>query len=110
MQSHDDRSHQIPPEQLAELTKQLETKAREMTKKKANEITAGAAGEGVLFEAEIDGIYIKRLPEDEHGVQRISIGRAPAIDRSSYLVYRGDPSKILGLLERAVGALRKAIQ
>ena|SRR5688572_4375824 len=102
MQSHDDSSHMPQP------IKDLAMKADRMTAEGRNRITAGAPGESTLFEAEIDGIYIRQLPEDEHGVLRISIGRAPAIDRSSYLVYRGDRAKVLGLLERAVGALRAA--
>lgn len=104
MQSHDDRSH----DPLRGIPKGLIEKAQQMMAEGRSRITAGASDESVLFKAEHDGMLIRQLPEDEHGVLRISIGRAPAIEKSSYLVYRGDRAKILGLLERAVGALRAA--
>ena len=107
MQSHDDDSHRMPPEQQDEIMRQIQAKAKRMVEEEASKITAGAPNEEAVFESDMDGIHIRQLPNDEHGVLRISLGRHPAIEQSAYLVYRGERNKVLGLLERAVGALRK---
>ncbi|NNM31966.1 MAG: hypothetical protein HKO53_02820 [Gemmatimonadetes bacterium] len=86
----------------------FEERAQEMTQKAENIITAGHRSERSLGEWEAAGFGITRLPEDPLHARRISIGEAD-IQGSAYLVFRGDPGKIVALLTRALSAAKEAL-
>lgn len=101
MQSHD--NNDFDPELLAS----LQAKAERMTEEGKNTITAGAEGEELLAKYTSDRVSVKKLPDDEHGILRISIGGI--LDGRpgpwGYLVFRGDKDKVRKLLQRALRAL-----
>lgn len=101
-QSHDDRTHPT-----SEWYKQLEEKADEMTRKRENEITAGRKGENQLAEWTHERLQVTRLPNDDLGVLRISVGGIP--DGTAYCNFRGDPESCLEVLERAAVAMRAKV-
>ena len=80
MQTHEDRDFQDAAiKKLWEKEKsfdmqRLEQRANQMVKDKQSEITAGKSDEEVIEEFENNGVSVKRLPDDEQGVLRISIG------------------------------------
>ena len=104
MESHNDRPdhHQHLPDWLAH----LRTKAEAMVAAGESQITAGKPGEQARAEYRRAGVSVRHLPDDEHGILRISIGGHPdqPMD-SSYLVFRGDRGQCQSLLRRALKAL-----
>lgn len=122
MGSHSDDDNLIAPKQLRELAEQaqarsiaehlanLERRALGMSERQQNVVTAGHDGEQVLHEAQHKGFLIRRMPDDPDRVLRISVG-APEWDRNqAYLVFRGKPDAVCRLLERSLGALRRALR
>lgn len=104
--SHADFDHN-QTEELRNQDEEFRKRMEAMTALKQNIITAGDLhGEKVLHEETIDGILIKRLPDDPLAL-RISIG-APnlADDERGYLVFRGNPRLIEQLLERTLAAFK----
>lgn len=101
MQTHRDDDAELALERLR-------MKAQQMTAAGANRITAGHPDEKDLGTQECDGVTIRRMPADPLCL-RISIGEAPALDGSAYLVFRGDPGAVLALLDRAAAALRRSV-
>lgn len=53
----------------------------------------------------LNDIHVDRKEDDQHGVLRISIGEHPTIDGSGYCTFRGDQSRCISLLRRAIEAL-----
>ena len=100
MQTHDDKSHK-----MAEWFKTIEEKAAGMVRNRESEITAGKPGEEAIREQEVDGMLIRRLPDDPLCL-RISIGGSPLVPNSFYFVFRGDATEIEGLLDRAREAFK----
>jgi len=86
------------------LLAKLEPKAIDMTEGKENLITAGADGERELFCRRIGRITVRRLPEDPQ-CTRISVGGAPGLSRTNYLVFRGSSDEVRRLLQDAVDAM-----
>ncbi|MGH7501301.1 MAG: hypothetical protein ACREL7_06020 [Longimicrobiales bacterium] len=86
----------------------LRSKAERMMAAGESEITAGREREGEtpLSEYVRDGVHVRQLPDDEHGILRISIGAAPyQVGETSYLVFRGDRGRCQSLVRRALKAL-----
>jgi hypothetical protein len=103
--SHRDQDY---PDGGAALRALFAKRADEMTKKGENIITAGHPSERILGEWDAEGFGISRMPEDPLHARRISIGEAD-LPNSAYLVFRGDPGKVLSLLRRALVAADKAL-
>ena len=84
-----------------------------MTAKAQNLITAGKPGEVPLASADVYGVHVQQMPNDELCL-RVSIGEATSVgDRFRYLVFRGDPDDVLALLQRAklaMEAFRKRLR
>lgn len=107
-ESHDDRDAgvkglfgNVP------LIDSLTERARQLSEARLNEITAGKLGERVLSEQEVGGVIVRRMPDDEHGVLRLSIGGGRRAG-GFYCVYRGNPNEIIEACEKALAALRSA--
>ena len=87
MQSHEDNSHFMSEAELSKL-------AGEMKKNKVQD------------EWEYDGIHVRKLPDDELDILRISIGGGDNIPVNvNYLVFRGDRVECIKLLRKALSAL-----
>lgn len=103
MQTHNDYNHR--PSQLLEA---LREKADRMVANKQSEITAGKEGEKDLASWKHGDIQVRHMPDDEHGVLRISAGGStePGLP-FNYLVFRGDVGKCEALLRKALVAITK---
>lgn len=104
MQTHEDRQHGGLEESA--LLKALTDKATRMVKDKSSQITCGKDGETELASWEHDGIHVRHLPDDEHGILRISCGGGIADFPCDYVVIRGGVGNCIDLLERAISALK----
>ena len=102
MQTHMDNSHG------SEFMKLLRERANEAVKNKASEITAGKEGEQPLAVWKSNGVGCRHMPDDEQGILRISIGGCETAVGLNYCVIRGDLGQCIGLLEKALVALRDA--
>jgi len=101
MQTHDDRDARLPG-----WLDSLREKADAMIAVGESQITAGKPGEKPLVEYVRAGVRVTQLPDDEHGILRLSIGGHPAAPfDTAYLVFRGDRGQCQSLLRRALKAL-----
>ena len=100
MQTHRDDDFEIDMESL-------ERKAHEMTEARENVITAGEA-ETAVRQWKHKGTSVTQMPDDEHGLLRISIGGSPtnARPKLAYCVFRGDRVECRRLLSEALKALQ----
>ena len=104
MQTHEDFSHQ----NASSLLEQLRKKADRMVSNGESEITAGKEGEIALAEWSHRDFHVTHMPDDEHGVLRISIGGLPEGNaRFNYLVFRGKLGDCESLLRKALTAISK---
>jgi hypothetical protein len=88
----------------------LGDKARDMTARGENIITAGAPGERPLASEYVGRFNVRRMPDDPACV-RVSLGTlrgVPDGEEDSYCVIRGRPLEAIALLEGALRALRSA--
>lgn len=86
----------------------LVQRANKMTDAGENQLTAGKPGEAALAEGRHGRFTVTRMPDDPPCL-RISIGHAPNIDDSGYVVFRGDPRLCRELLRDALEALQRAV-
>lgn len=99
------RSHEA--EQMRQQAmRSLEKRAADMVARGESKITAGKPDEEILDQRERFGVEIVRRPDDLDCL-RISIGEV-AGGGPRYLVFRGKPTAVVPLLERAARALRAA--
>lgn len=68
-------------------------------------ITGGRDGEEILSQWDHGGVSVRHLPDDEHGILRISIGGGQTPVPLNYLVFRGDHTQCVDLLRKALAAL-----
>lgn len=99
MQTHEDMEHRT------EWLKSVMDKAARAQQSAASVITAGAAGEHTVARWKSNGIEVCQRPDDEHGILRISVGGGDTPVPCDYLVFRGDHSKCVDLLRKALRAL-----
>lgn len=84
----------------------LKKKAEEMEKQKASQITGGKSEEVPIAAWKRNNVSITQLPDDEHGILRISAGGGEGLPREvNYLVFRGEHGKCIELLRKALKAL-----
>lgn len=100
MGSHADRDHREG--QYQSVLESLRAKAEVMTDLGVNRVT----NDRVLEEWEHDGVRIQMLPDDPHGVLRISIGGHSDIKPSDYCNFRGDQGRCIVLLEKCLVAIK----
>ena len=80
----------------------LRRKADALTLARLNKITAGAANEVPELEERHGFMSVTKMPDDEHGILRISIG---GNTDSAYVVFRGDRQQCVNLLQCALQRL-----
>ena len=102
MQTHEDRTH--------EFLDRIQDRAVKMRQADLSRITGGAPNEEALAEWHgVNGVHVKRLPDDEQGILRISIGGGIQEINVNYLVFRGDPHKCMYLLRAALAAMEEKL-
>lgn len=104
MQTHNDSDFR--KSDLQSMLSNLKQEADKMTAEGSNQITAGKPGELSEFEFNHKGFRVKKLPDDENGVLRISIGGVPSDLDFNYCVIRGDRDQCIELLRKALKALK----
>ena len=111
MQSHEDSSHRNRLHQALnkEWMDSLEAKAKKVMEAKGSTITAGEEHEVPLTEYQAaNEVHVRRLPEDKHGIIRISVGGGDNLPvKCNYLVFRGNPKQAIQLLRKALAALEE---
>lgn len=105
MQTHEDRDFMDTPETAEDVVKRLEGRAVKMMATGQSSITAGRPGEKAEAEEQVGQFVIRRLPDDTDCL-RISIGEPAVVKLGAYLVYRGHTEDVIGLLERALCAIK----
>lgn len=101
MQSHDDRDFRD------NWMKSLKEKAEKMRAAGESSITGGKVGEEPLEQWKSHRVGVVHLPDDEHGILRISIGSSDEPVELSYCVFRGNHNDCCNLLRRALAAMEK---
>lgn len=99
MQTHADDQHKFMLE--------LRRRAEESMKNRQSEITTGEPEEKPLASWKSNGLQVVHMPDDKQGILRISIGggdHLPAV--VNYCTIRGKVGQCIGLLERAIAALK----
>lgn len=86
----------------------LDEKASRMKATEKSTITGGARGEAALAEWKANGVGVRHMPPDEHGILRISIGGGDTPLPLNYCVFRGDHSACVDLLRQTLTALEAA--
>lgn len=99
MQTHED----------GDFNKRLSARAEEVTSRRGSDITAGAPGEEPITEYQAHGVHVRRLPADEQGILRISVGggiRDESGKEIIYCSYRGPALRCAAILEKALKAMQ----
>lgn len=103
MQTHDDRDF---TQFRREWLQSLEEKADRMQAAGQSKITGGDDGEKPLAEWNHKSVHVRHMPEDEHGILRISIGGGQdAPLELNYCVFRGNRGHCIDLLRKALKAM-----
>jgi len=117
MQSHDDRDFEASErirklfaktkfDSSDEWMRSLEKKAEAMHTAGKSKITGGEEGEESLAEWQHKSVHVRHMPEDEHGILRVSVGGGENIPiKLDYCVFRGNRGQCIDLLRRALKAL-----
>lgn len=103
MDTHSDRDARLPDAFIERLTQ----RADNMRARGESQITGGKTGEKELGQWKENGIYIRKLPDDEQSILRISVGGG--IADVDYCTFRGDRLACMGLLRRALEALGRCV-
>ena len=86
--------------------KSLEEKAARMKAAGQSKITGGDDGEECLAEWQHKRVHVRHMPEDEHGVLRISVGGGTDTPvELNYCVFRGNRGHCIDLLRKALKAM-----
>jgi len=86
----------------------LKQKADRMLQNGQSKITAGNPDENPLASWKRNKVSVTQLPDDEHGILRISIGGGTDLPfECNYLTFRGEHGKCVELLRRAIVALEE---
>lgn len=81
--------------------KRLEQRATEATAQGKAQIPGGKPGEEPVGAWRGGGVNVTRMPDDEQGILRISIGGCTPHVAADYCVFRGDPRACADMLKRA---------
>ena len=85
----------------------LEEKADRMQSAGESQITAGKPDEVALATWKSHKVGVMRLPDDEQGILRISIGESEEPVPLAYCVFRGEHNACCKLLRKALAAMEK---
>jgi len=97
-------THQDSDSEVGEWLRSLQTKAETTKAIHGSQITTG---DPPIEEWETKDFTVQQLPDDEHGILRISIGGGDTPLPINYLVFRGDHSKCVDLLRKALKSLER---
>ena len=89
---------------LDELLESLRGKADAMTEERSNKITAGDDDERPIRSWKHGSMSIRQMPDDEHGVLRISVGGNVGY---GYCTFRGPRKACAKILQQALAAIRE---
>lgn len=111
MDTHYDREHlrsQLRPRDAKreEWLNRLIDKAETARAEGQSQITGGRDGEPILAEWKACDVGVRHLPDDEHGILRISIGGGSTPLPLNYCVFRGDRGQCIELLKKALAAIQ----
>lgn len=82
----------------------LQRKAAAMKELGLSGITSGYPSEPVLAHWIYEAMDVTKRPDDEHGIDRVSLGGGEGLD-GAYCVFRGDILRCRALLQQAIKAL-----
>lgn len=86
--------------------RRLQERADSMERRGLSQITSGKSGEPILEEWESHGVHVRRMPDDEQQILRISIGGGTlAPVELNYCVFRGPHGACVDLLRKALAAM-----
>lgn len=107
MESHMDNQHTRSLNK--EWLESLQKKAEKVVAAEASSITVGKAGESPLTEYDADnGVFVRRMPEDEHGIIRVSVGGGDNLPvKGDYCTFRGNAKQAVKLLHKAIQAIEQ---
>lgn len=94
MQSHQDKDWNDSLQRTAAAIKELGLSG----------LTSGYPSEPVLANWVHEAVDVTKRPDDEHGIDRVSIGGSEELG-STYCVFRGDILRCRALLQQAIKAL-----
>ena len=98
MGSHSDVDHG----EKSRILQELKLKAELMEEIGKNRVTQ----DRVVEEWTKYGVRVQMLPDDPHGVLRISIGGHPEFSKSEYCNFRGDQGRCIALLEKCLKVMK----
>lgn len=108
MESHVNREHFNRASE--EFLQSLKQKADKMTLEGKNTIAVGKPEEHPLTEYDSEnGVFVRRMPEDEHGIIRVSVGGGDNLPvKGDYCTFRGNAKQAVKLLHKAIQAIEQA--
>lgn len=110
MQTHPD----YDAERITPFLDRLKIRADDAMAKGNSQITTGEPGEKPIDEWKHGKIHVTKMPEDEQGILRMSVGGGTeGLVRKldiNYCVFRGDRTQCAYMLEQAAKALREGHQ
>ena len=103
MHTHEDSSHSRA------WISSLKEKMERMTAEKQNAIAGPEDIPLAAWKSKANGMYVRHMPDDEHGVVRVSVGGGDTTPVTlNYCTIRGTVGQSIKLLEMAIVALREA--
>lgn len=104
MQTHEDADASLPDDFMD----RLEQRAMDTLARKASQIASGKDSEDPVDAWRgVGGIGVVKLPNDEQGILRISVGGGIPSEGGDYCSFRGNRLACAALLERAARSLRE---
>ncbi len=106
MQTHDDfDAYQKMAGKQFDMDR-LKDRADKMAREGLSQITAGKRGEQAIAKYDAKGVHVVKMPDDEQGILRISIGGGVPMVNVNYCTYRGDKQRCIEMIEKALEALK----
>lgn len=109
MQSHRGMDHEEGKRLREMFISKLEDKAQKMTAAGESQLPGGKQEEQPLTEYTAEnGVGVRRMPEDEMGIIRISAGggdNTPVV--CNYVVFRGNAKQTVKLLHKVIAAIEQ---
>lgn len=105
MQTHDDNDFREKMIESFDMQR-LKDRAAKMEREGLSQIASGKRGEQALAKYDAQGVHVRKMPDDEQGILRISIGGGIPSVNVNYCTYRGDRQRCIEMIEKALGALK----
>lgn len=99
-------SHLDSDARRSQFLDELQRRAEHIKGEGRSQITGGKEGEESQAEWKSHGVNVRQLPDDDQGILRISIGGGANLPVAvNYCVFRGERSRCIDLLRKALKAL-----